>query len=51
MSDKLYVINGVSHTADEWEDIYNLKWSTIRYNLKHNRELRKKERIRLIMRT
>lgn len=42
MSVKLYTINGVSHTSEEWEDIYNLKWSTIQYNLKHDRKLKKK---------
>ena len=43
MSDKLYTINGVAHTAEEWEEIYNLKWATISYNLNHNRELKKKD--------
>lgn len=43
MSEKLYTINGISHTADEWEEIYNLKWSTIKYNLKHDKELKKKD--------
>lgn len=42
MSEKLYTINGETHTADEWEDIYNLKWSTINYNIHHNKQLKKK---------
>lgn len=42
MTEKLYTINGESRTAEEWEDIYNLKWATIRYNLSHDRELKKK---------
>lgn len=42
MTEKLYTINGETHTSEEWEEIYNLKWSTIRYNLSHDRELKKK---------
>lgn len=43
MSDKLYTIDGVSRTAEEWEDYYNLKWSTIQYNIRHNKELKIKD--------
>ena len=43
MSEKLYTINGVAHTSEEWEDIYNLKWATIQYNLRNNKELKRKD--------
>lgn len=43
MSAKLYTINGEAHTAEEWEDIYNLKWATIRYNINHNKEIKRKD--------